>query len=82
MTSDPEKLKEFISKDIPLIARVHSEGVASRCHYVVLVGYTDKGFIINDPINGTRFKSYDEFKKWHTCSFFNCGHYWILAIYR
>lgn len=82
IASDVEKLKEYISKEIPLIARVHSESRPGGCHYVVLVGYTGKGFIINDPIRGRRFKSYQAFQKWHSCSFFGCGPYWILAIYR
>jgi ABC-type bacteriocin/lantibiotic exporter with double-glycine peptidase domain len=80
-TSDPGKLKQYISKDIPLIALVYSE-MSSRCHNVVIVGYTSKGLIVNDPWGGRRFKSYEAFKKWGSCNFFGCGPYWTLAIYR
>ncbi len=81
LTSDPEKLKEYLSKDIPLIAIVKSEGPVG-CHNVVIVGYTGKGFIINDPYRGRCFKTYDAFRKWHFCQLRFCGPYWALAIYR
>ncbi len=80
-TSDVESLKSLLSKDILLVARVYSES-RPTCHYVVLVGYTDKGFIINDPTIGQRFKSYEAFKKWHACDYFGCGPYWTLAVYK
>lgn len=82
MTTNVDIIKEYLSKDIPLIARVHSESRPDGCHYVVLAGYTDKGLIINDPIKGRLFKSYQAWKKWHSCSFFGCGPHWILAVYR
>lgn len=81
MTREVGKLRDFLSRDIPLIARVHSETRPKGCHYVVLVGYTSEGLIINDPFAGPRFKSYQAFRKWHSCSFFGCGPYWTLAIY-
>ncbi len=78
--SNPNILKNFIVKDFPLIVRGKSEGSGpAECHYVVIVGYNKEGFIINDPLSGLRFKSYQSFKNWHTCKY--CGHYWTLAIY-
>lgn len=82
ITTDVKQIKDFISRDIPLIARVHCEPKLNICHYVVLVGYTDKGFIVNDPLKGRRFKNYQAFKKWHSCAYFGCGPYWTVAIYR
>lgn len=80
LLKDPEKIKGYISKDMPIIARVISEGAKKICHYVVIVGYTDKGFIINDPLVGVRFKSYDAFQKWQKCEYFMCPPYWVLVV--
>jgi ABC-type bacteriocin/lantibiotic exporter with double-glycine peptidase domain len=81
VASTADTIKEFISRDIPLIARVHSES-RSGCHYVVIVGYTNKSFIIRDPAKGLRLESYHDFTKWHSCDYGDCGPYWSLAIYR
>ncbi len=80
-SSNPNILKRFVKNDFPLIVLGKSEGndIRASCHYAVLVGYNKDGFIINDPLSGLRFKSYKNFKEWHTCK--RCGHYWTVAIY-
>lgn len=80
LIENPELIKEYISQDIPVIARVISDGPRANCHYVVVVGYTGEGFIINDPMVGVRFKSYDAFKRWQKCDYFSCPPYWVLIV--
>ena len=71
-------LKKFIDKDIPLIARGKSNSPYADCHYVVIAGYKKDGFIIDDPMHGLQFMTFNRFKAWH-----NCIHdpRWVLAIY-
>jgi len=78
--SDKEVLKKFLSRDIPLIVRVDTVG-GGGFHYVVLVGYTEKGFITRDPQSGLRIMNYKYFKKVHEIPQFHINYY-ALAIYR
>jgi ABC-type bacteriocin/lantibiotic exporter with double-glycine peptidase domain len=81
VSKDPAKIKSYLDKDMPVIASVIAEGPQRNCHYVVVVGYTADGFIINDPMVGVRFVNYGAFRKWHNCDFFsNCPPYWLLVV--
>jgi len=78
-SDDPEELKSYLKKDIPLIIRRICLWNPANCHYVVLIGYTSKGFIILCPKEGRYVKSYKRFKNWEPCK--SVGYPWTLVIY-
>jgi len=59
-----EVLKGFIKKDIPIIVLVdYGIFFVSRLHYVVVVGFNEKGFIIHTGYEKSKFISYKKFEK-------------------
>jgi uncharacterized protein len=70
-----EDLKKFIRDEVPVIILIQAWGEEGMDytneyeygHYVVVSGYNDKGFIIEDPgIFGRGFISFSQMKKrWH-----------------
>ena len=54
--ADPELIRSFLDRDIPVIAEVLRPGGIP--HFVVIYGYRDKEFLIRDPLNkNTRYLS-------------------------
>lgn len=61
---DVNLLKAYIKNDVPVIVltKFNPKRWGSG-HYVVLIGYTSKGFIIQDPEKGRTFSLYGGFKR-------------------
>jgi len=87
-TTKYTNLKYFIHEGYPLIALTESRSYPGEGHYIVLIGYNEKGFNIIDPGPGTfDFLTYEQFKKLHYIAkgpFNNpsmiCGPYWTLVV--
>jgi ABC-type bacteriocin/lantibiotic exporter with double-glycine peptidase domain len=61
-----EKVKGFINQKMPVIVLIDlGFWLASKPHYLVLFGYTEKGFIAHDGERASKIYDYSEFgKKW------------------
>ena len=77
--SDIQTVKNLIDKNIPVISLVQAWATDKNVdwenewecgHYVIAIGYNEKGFIFADPSSMLRtFLSYNDFeKRWHDCS--------------
>ncbi len=61
---DVNLLKAYIKNDVPVIVLTRFNPKKLRSgHYVVLIGYTSKGFIIQDPEKGRISRYYESFKR-------------------
>ncbi|EEP59808.1 C39 family peptidase [Sulfurihydrogenibium yellowstonense] len=64
--SDIDEIKKFIDERKPVIALIdYGYLFITKPHYVVIIGYNDNGFIINDGYEERKNMSYGEFlDKW------------------
>lgn len=64
--SDILEIKSYLDQKKPVIALIDlGFWLISQPHYLVIIGYNDKGFIVNTGYMEKYFISYDEFeKKW------------------
>ncbi len=59
-----EKIKSFIDSNIPVIVLVDlGFWIISKPHYLVVVGYNEKGFIVHTGYEKNKLIPYREFKK-------------------
>ncbi|SNZ10584.1 Peptidase C39 family protein [Persephonella hydrogeniphila] len=59
-----EKIKSYINKDIPVIVLVDlGFWVLSRPHYIVVVGYNEKGITAHTGYEKNKFIPYRKFKR-------------------
>ena len=87
-TTKYTNLKYFIHKGYPLIALTETRRYPGAGHYIVLIGYNEKGFNIIDPDPGKfDFLTYEQFKKLHNIAkgpYSNpsmiCGPFWTLIV--
>ncbi|WP_297887369.1 C39 family peptidase [Sulfurihydrogenibium sp.] len=65
-TSDITEIKSFIDEKKPVIALIDlGFWLISKPHYIVIIGYNEKGFIVNTGYKEKEFISYEDFKqKW------------------
>ena len=57
-------IKEFLLNNKPVIVLVDiGFWVISRMHYLVVYGYTDRGFLVHDGSKPSRVYPYEEFEK-------------------
>ena len=62
--ADIEKIKSFIDNNIPVIVLVDlGFWIVSKPHYLVVVGYNEKGFIVHTGYEKNKLIPYKEFKK-------------------
>lgn len=78
VSDNPDLIRKFVVRDVPLIARGLWWGTGADCHYMVIVGYQKNGFIVDDPANGLKFMDFKAFADWHMCKH---DPKWLLAIY-
>ena len=71
----------FISIGLPVIVHI-VEPTSGEGHYSVVVGFSRKGVILNDPWNGKRFvMGYDKFiENWHSGKGGHLFRKWIMVI--
>ena len=68
---DIEEMKSYLSEDKPIIFRRSCPFcIRTMCHYMVIIGYTSKGFIILCPKQGQYHISYSRYLKWDYCHLF------------
>lgn len=64
--SQIKSVKEFIDKGIPVILSMDYMEDWEHGHVIVIVGYTEKGFIVNDPYgnrnSGVKYPAHDDKK--------------------
>ncbi len=64
----PEQAKKTLKSGLPVIVNFQEKPELGEGHYVVIVGYTQDGFIFSDPNNGDLFwkqKIKDFMKRWY-----------------
>ena len=62
---DESSMQAALDKDFPIIAVVGPGDFTKHGHFIVLVGYNDKGFVVNDPNscdNSNREWTFEELK--------------------
>lgn len=62
--SNVEEIKKYIDEKKPVIALVDFGFLfVSKPHYIVIVGYDENGFFVNDGYQPNKYHSYKEFSK-------------------
>jgi len=75
-----DRIKWLLSQNYPLL--VFGEIPRGGGHYVVLSGYNEKSFYINDPYPGRlRLWTYRQFRKFHSSTRYRPGPFYTLWIY-
>ena len=61
-----QSLKEELSRQYPIIASVGPGNFTGTGHFIVIAGFNDSGFLVNDPNslkNSSKYWSFDTLKK-------------------
>lgn len=62
--SNIEEIKKYIDEKKPVIALIDMGFLfLSKPHYIVIVGYNENGFFVNDGYQPNKYYSYKEFSK-------------------